>query len=430
MATSARIFSFGLGQSPSRSLVKGLARATNGRFVFIPPNSSVDTHVGEQLQKALQSCITNVKIKWNINNSVMSVPTQPPPVYANDRLIFYALSDDSTSVFAHDSTVELYADQQRIGEAKITQVPHISNDGTIARLAAKALILELQHSKLPPKNTAGSLQTRFQEQTQPTTAPITDEKDATKKRIIELSLKYKVLSPHTAFVGVEKRPDGSNANMVLREVPIQISADDQHLQPSHFMANFARPQMMCMSQSMPRSAKMSSPISSIGFGAVGAAAASLFSSMHPMKMQRRTESKMECFAFDDLSDNECADEIGSAISSPIRSKQAKINEDVWPTGDENIVRYLISKQKFDGLWNLDAKNIEQLTGKPLTHFPQGHNDQLLIAAIVVVTLETRFGSLSAMWYGVVQKARKRLTDLLGKDVKNLDALFADIRQRL
>ncbi|CAF1502148.1 unnamed protein product [Rotaria sordida] len=49
MATSTRIFSFGLGHSPSRSLVKGLTRATNGRFVFIPPNSSVEIHVGEQL---------------------------------------------------------------------------------------------------------------------------------------------------------------------------------------------------------------------------------------------------------------------------------------------------------------------------------------------------------------------------------------------
>ncbi|CAF3415397.1 unnamed protein product, partial [Rotaria sp. Silwood2] len=59
MATSTRIFSFGLGHSPSRSLVKGLARATNGRFVFIPPNSSVDVHVGEHLQQALQSWITD-----------------------------------------------------------------------------------------------------------------------------------------------------------------------------------------------------------------------------------------------------------------------------------------------------------------------------------------------------------------------------------
>src|SRR5579862_7134976 len=45
---------------------KGLARATNGRFVFIPPDANVDVYVGEQLQKALQPCITNVRVKWNL----------------------------------------------------------------------------------------------------------------------------------------------------------------------------------------------------------------------------------------------------------------------------------------------------------------------------------------------------------------------------
>jgi hypothetical protein len=65
MFTSARIFSFGLGNSPSRALVKGLTRTTNSRFVFIPPKTSVDVYVGEQLQKALQPYIMNIQIDWN-----------------------------------------------------------------------------------------------------------------------------------------------------------------------------------------------------------------------------------------------------------------------------------------------------------------------------------------------------------------------------
>ncbi|CAF1109513.1 unnamed protein product [Didymodactylos carnosus] len=47
------------------------------------------------------------------------------------------------------------------------------------------------------------------------------------ERIVEL--RYNILSPYTAFVGIEKRINASNADMVLREVPIQISADDEHL---------------------------------------------------------------------------------------------------------------------------------------------------------------------------------------------------------
>ena len=31
-------------------------------------------------------------------------------------------------------------------------------------------------------------------------------------------------------MGVERRTNGNNTGMVLREVPIQVSADDQHLQ--------------------------------------------------------------------------------------------------------------------------------------------------------------------------------------------------------
>ncbi|CAF1176934.1 unnamed protein product [Rotaria sordida] len=232
MSTFARIFSFGLGDSPSRSLVKGLARTTNGHFVFIPPKSSVDVYVGEQLQKALQSCITNVQVKWNLGtSSILSAPTKTPPVYANHRLILYALTDDQTSTFDHNSSVELYIDQHRLGEAIVDCIPHVSNTDTIARLAAKALIIELQHAKIPEENVIGSLQTRL-EHLAPSTA-INDEKEMTKKRIIELSLKHQILSPYTAFVGVEKRTDASNAGMILREVPIQISADDQHLQTRH-----------------------------------------------------------------------------------------------------------------------------------------------------------------------------------------------------
>jgi hypothetical protein len=83
----------------------------------------------------------------------------------------------------------------------------VSNDQTIVRLATKALILELQHEKLS-----------------------SSRKNMTEEHIVELSLKNHILSPYAAFDGIEKRVNASNADMVLREVPIQISADDQHLQ--------------------------------------------------------------------------------------------------------------------------------------------------------------------------------------------------------
>ncbi|CAF3618457.1 unnamed protein product [Rotaria sp. Silwood1] len=235
MVSSTRIFSFGLGMSPSRALVKGLARTTNGRFVFIPPNSRVDTYVKEQLHRALQPSITNVQVKWNFGEiDVHTAPTQLPPVYANDRLIIYGLIDN-ISILPSDInlSVELYTkeDHHRLGKARIERITSIDNTGSIARLAAKALILELQHAKNASK---GSLQSRFQDETD-LTEKTTEIEEITKKRIIELSLNYSILTPYTAFVGIEKRINGSNINMALREVPIQISADDQHLISPQFL---------------------------------------------------------------------------------------------------------------------------------------------------------------------------------------------------
>ncbi|CAF2920181.1 unnamed protein product [Rotaria sp. Silwood2] len=437
MANSTRIFSFGLGHSPSRSLVKGLARATNGRFVFIPPNSSVDVHVGEQLQKALQSCITNIEVKWNLGINVMSAPNKMPPAYANDRLIAYAIANDPMFVFNHNSSVELHTDKCRLGEAKIDSIPKVSVNGTIARLAAKALILELQHSKLPSstkQKVTGSLQSRFQKDHALITSPTTmiDEKDNVKKRIIELSLKYHILSPHTAFIGVEKRTNGNNDDMILREVPIQISADDEHLLSTPQFRNYSSGMMPPLAAPM---AYFAMPMARMNLRM------SAMNSNDNDYCSVRDQNQNVCDMLDELSSDADINELDECMSTNIPYSSATASsqlspvkkspkDDKWPIGDENIVRYLINKQKFDGLWDLDAKNIEQLTGKTLTSFPSFNNQQLVVSAIVIVVLETRFVSMSNMWHGVVQKARKRLLDLLGKDAKQFESILESIRQEL
>jgi len=107
-----------------------------------------------------------------------------------------------------------------------------------------------------------------------------------------------------------------------------------------------------------------------------------------------------------------------------------LTEDVWPTNNQDIVRYLIDKQKFDGSWDLDSKTIERLTGKPLTAFQQSTNHELFISAIVIIVLETRFASFSSMWHGVVQKSHRYLIDLLGNDTQKFDTVLEEIRKQL
>ena len=457
MATSTRIFSFGLGASPSRSLVKGLARSTNGRFVFIPPNSSVDTYVGEQLQKALQPCLTNVQVKWNLGVSVEHAPKQTPPVYANDRLIVYGLTNDRTTSFNHNSSVELVVesgDHRSLGVAQVNQIPSVAENQTIARLAAKALILELQHEKLPSttkKQKVGSTQARFQNLSTTTTDVEKMEVDSNtneqtrKQHIIDLSLKYNILSPHTAFVGIEKRTNGSNADMVLREVPIEISADDQHLlnrrQPMMFAApsgagfrggrgrgfrntdglahNLRRPQMMYDARSF---AAESMSMDSLNYTPKSARLTMGTESKERERNSVRMRQKMDVSRVQSCLDDEVEEQSTTMVS----------RIDTWPSSDQEIVRYLINKQKFDGLWNVDDTIVKNLTGKSLSTFQSTNrnvNDQILTSLIILLQLEGRFSQFSSLWHGVVQKARKRINDLLKKDSVDYDQLAENIRKQ-
>jgi hypothetical protein len=441
MATSTRIFSFGLGKSPSRSLVKGLARATNGRFVFIPPNSSVDVYVGEQLQKALQPCLTNVQVKWNLGVDVQNAPKQTPPVYLNDRLIVYALTKDKTVPFDHNASVKLQIEpnHRSIGVARVNQIPNVPENETIARLAAKALILELQHAKLPSasmkKPTTGSIQARFKKwaTANKEKKEVVPDEQTTKQYIIELSLKYNILSPHTAFVGIEKRTNASNADMVLREVPIEISADDQHLiNPVRKFRKAASGSSVMpkgglqgairhIGNSISFQKKSMRSVPPMACAMIVPQSASLSCNSRPFPKDYYFQSSSPLCSDDDDMD----DDMESAINAK--------KTDVWPSTDQDIVRYLINKQKFDGLWNADDNIIKNLTGKSLSVFQSttpNISNEILASIVVIIIFETRFVGFSSLWHGVVQKARKRIIDLLKKDSKNFDTLIEDIRKQL
>jgi hypothetical protein len=146
MSSSTRIFSFGLGHSPSRSLVKGLARATNGYFVFVPPNSKVDTYVGTQFDRALQPSLVNARLEWHgLSTNGSQAPKTIPPIYINDRVLVYELLEGD-ELKTQNVSVDLLVNEQKISSIKLPG--HIAHKrDTIRRLAAKALIQELQHEK-------------------------------------------------------------------------------------------------------------------------------------------------------------------------------------------------------------------------------------------------------------------------------------------
>ncbi len=101
--------------------------------------------------------------------------------------------------------------------------------------------------------------------------------------------------------------------------------------------------------------------------------------------------------------------------------------------DQDTVRYLINKQKFDGLWELDSDITAKLTGKLWSVFQLANTEidpQILTTVIIILVLETRFSALSSLWHGIVQKGRHRIDDMLGKDAAKIDQLFNSVRNEL
>jgi hypothetical protein len=149
--------------------------------------------------------------------------------------------------------------------------------------------------------------------------------------------------------------------------------------------------------------------------------ASLSCNSSPSEEDCLESSSPLCSDDDDIDD----DDMESAIN--VRKT------DVWPSTDQDIVRYLINKQKFDGIWNADDNIIKNLTGKSLSVFQSttpNISDEILASTIVIIILETKYVGFSSLWHGVVQKARKRIIDLLKKDSKNFDTLIENIRKQL
>ncbi len=276
-----------------------------------------------------------------------------------------------------------------------------------------------------------------------------DEK-TTKQRIIDLSLKYNILSPHTAFIGIEKRINGSNADMVLREVPIEISNDDHHLVTSHQQSSFygirrgirGSANNRCAKKAAVKRVRVVEPDSdhdSCDSLCENDTEQLLNELSICPKMSFNDDLATWIDQLDVISNETLSASILPTLSDECdeesESKSAGIprKDEILPSNDQDIVRYLINKQKFDGLWELDEKIVEELTRKPFIEFRSRHTDidgQVLYSVIVILVLETRFSALSSLWYGIVQKARNRIIDLLGKDSNKIDKLFNDVQNQL
>jgi hypothetical protein len=221
----ARVFTFGMGAGPSHHLVRGLARAGGGAAEFIMPGERASAKVTRQLARVLSPALTNVRLEWG-GLDVAQAPSVVPPIFGGGRLLVYGFVK-TPRADRKQTTVRVLADsasgpvtfETKLDPSQAAAPAH----RTVATLAARARIRELEEH---PEwiATRGSRQT-------------TRKTNTHVKEIVELSLRYGLMSRETSYVAVERRESPVLGDIQLRRIPVALTSGWGEV--THFAPNVA-----------------------------------------------------------------------------------------------------------------------------------------------------------------------------------------------
>ena len=62
--TNIRFFTIGVGDSPSRALIDGIARITGGKSEFVTNDNEINDIIIRQLNRSISYYFTDVSIEW------------------------------------------------------------------------------------------------------------------------------------------------------------------------------------------------------------------------------------------------------------------------------------------------------------------------------------------------------------------------------
>ena len=211
---TSRVFTFGIGAAASQHLVRGLARAGGGTAEFIHPGERIEATVTRQVARLLSPAVTDVRIEW-VGGSVRPVPAVAPPIFRDQRLLAYAYVTGAVPTAVRLSgngpSGPLAWDVPIGAGARHADQPAVSVErvGAIATLAARALIRELEESDTWLTDRGSQQRDR--------------RLSAVRQQVIDLSVRYGLLSRETSFVAIEHRATPLIGNMQLRRIPVSLA---------------------------------------------------------------------------------------------------------------------------------------------------------------------------------------------------------------
>jgi Vault protein inter-alpha-trypsin domain/von Willebrand factor type A domain len=209
-AAHSRIFTFGIGAGSSHHLVNGLARAGGGSAEFIYPGERIEPKVVRQFGRLLSPALTDVRVSWG-GLDAKQAPASVPPIFAGGRLLLYAFVNEvATSVTPATVRLSATSPSGPVSFDVEFDPSRVVDGRTVATLAARARIRELEES--PEWTSARGSHQRERKAT------------SASREIVELSMRYGLMSRETSFVAVEVRETPVLGDMQLRRIPIALTS--------------------------------------------------------------------------------------------------------------------------------------------------------------------------------------------------------------
>ncbi len=202
-ATTARVFTFGIGAGASEVLIRELARATRGAAEFIYPGERIEPKVLRMFGRVRTPALTGVGVDWG-GLEVEQAPAETPPVFAGDSLtVFARVRSGSTAAVALTAGAHRWEIPLDLGAAEA--------GGPVPTLWARQAIRDLEAGVSPRR---GSAQRR----------PAAEERQ--RRRLLELCRRYGLTSSVASYVAVEERPEAerSEGPAELRKIPVALTA--------------------------------------------------------------------------------------------------------------------------------------------------------------------------------------------------------------
>ena len=202
LGENTRLFSIGVGSSPNRYLIEGLAEEGRGHAYYVALNEDPTEAVSAIYEKINDPYLVGISINWG-NLDVHDVyPSRIPDLYAGEPLVIVGQYDGSGS-----ETVRLsgnVAGRRWNSEVRVVFPAHEEDNDVIATLWARKKIHDLNRQMY---NSYGYI----------------DQNQDIIEEITDTALDYQIMSEYTSFVAVceEVRAD-PDGNPVTVQVPVNM----------------------------------------------------------------------------------------------------------------------------------------------------------------------------------------------------------------